>query len=86
VTATTEQRLAAELNRRGLAAPARLLVAAHLPLAPLFADAAAVVGPLLGALSIGAARDLRSVVEDAEGMGRLVAALDDIEEPDAGSR
>ena len=53
MTATPEQRLAAELNRRGLAAPARLLVAAHLPLAPLFADAAAAVGPLLSVVSIG---------------------------------
>jgi hypothetical protein len=86
VTGTRERRLAAELSRRGLAAPARLLVAAHLPLAPLLADVGAAVGPLLGAVSGGAARDLRSLVEDADGMGRLVAALDDIEEPDAGSR
>ena len=86
MTATPERRLAAELNRRGLAAPARLLVAAHLPLAPLLADAGAAIGPLLGAVSGGGARDLRSLVEDADGMERLVAALDDIEEPDAGSR
>jgi hypothetical protein len=85
VTGVPERRIAAALNRRGLAAPARLLVAAHLPLAPLLADAGAAIGPILGAVGGGAVRDLRSLVEDADGMERLVAALDEFEEPDAGS-
>jgi hypothetical protein len=86
VTRAPERRLAAELNRRGLVAPARLLVAAHLPVAPLLADVGAAIGPLIGALSGPAARDLRDLVEDADGMERMIAALDDVEEPDAGSR
>ena len=86
MTGAPERRLAAELNRRGLAAPARLLVAAHLPLAPLLADAGAAIGPLLAAVSGPAARDLRDLIEEGDGMQRLIAALDDVEEPDAGSR
>ena len=44
------QRVADELERRGLGTAARLLADAHRPLAPLLADLGAAIGPLAGAL------------------------------------
>ena len=86
MTDTPARRVAAELGRRGLALPARLLVEAHLPLAPLLADAGAAFGPLLGRVGGGTVDDLRLLIDDEDGMRRLVDALDDIEEPDARPR
>lgn len=77
-------RVADELDRRGLTAPARILVDAHRPLAPLLADLGAAVGPILR--GVGPANDVVTVLEDGEGLDRVLAALDDRGEPRAGRR
>jgi hypothetical protein len=71
--------VAEELERRGLGAPARLLIEAHLPLAPLLSDAGAALGPLLGAVGGRRAGFLRELLDDATAMERLVAELDGLE-------
>ena len=73
------RRVAEELERRGLGAPARLLIEAHLPLAPLLSDAGAALGPRLGAVGGRRAGLLRELLDDATAMERLVAELDDLE-------
>ncbi|HEX5040033.1 MAG TPA: hypothetical protein VFW95_07870 [Candidatus Limnocylindria bacterium] len=70
-----ERRVAEELDRRGLAAPAALLVDAHRPLAPLIGDLAAAVGPLFSALLGRQADDVRSIAEDPDGLDRLTEEL-----------
>ena len=79
------RRVAEELERRGLAAPARLLIDAHLPLAPLLSDAGAALGPLLGAVGGQHATVLRELLEDDTVMERLVAELDELETRHAAS-
>jgi hypothetical protein len=73
------RRVAEELERRGLGAPARLLIEAHLPLAPLLSDAGAALGPLLGAVGGRRAGQLRQLLDDGTAIERLVAELDDLE-------
>jgi len=73
------RRVAEELERRGLGAPARLLIDAHLPLAPLLSDAGAALGPLLGAVGGRHATVLRELLEDDTVMERLVAEFDELE-------
>lgn len=73
------RRVAEALERRGLGAPARLLLEAHLPLAPLISDAGAALGPLLGAVGGRPAGVLRELLDDGAGMERLVAELDALE-------
>lgn len=70
------RRIASQLGRRGLAAPARLLVDAHLPLAPLLSDAGAALSPLLRIVGGGAFSDVTRLLDDASGMERLMAELD----------
>jgi hypothetical protein len=70
-----EDRLAAELRRRRLVAPARLLLDAHRPLAPLLADAAAFAAPLTAALGGRLAGDVRALLADGDGPDRLLARL-----------
>lgn len=65
-------RLAAELRRRGLDVPARLLADAHRPLAPLLADLGAAIGPLAGA--VGGTR-FEAIVRDEMLLDRLVDEL-----------
>lgn len=77
------RRIANELERRGLAAPARLLLDAHRPLAPLLADAGGALDPLLRAFGIRATDDLRQLLVDDAGMERLITALEDVEGPHA---
>jgi hypothetical protein len=77
-----ERHLAALLARRGLTAPARLLVDAHLPLAPLLSDVGAAVAPLLRMAGAGG-DSLTRLLEDGRGMERMAAALDELEERDA---
>lgn len=72
-----ERAIATELRRRGLAAPARLLLDAHRPLAPLFADAGAALDPLLRVLGGRMLVDVRQLLEDEAGLERVIAALDD---------
>ena len=75
MTSTPERRLAEELDRRGLAAPAALLVDAHRPLAPLVADLSAALGPLLGTLFGRRAEELRTIAEEPGGLDRLTDEL-----------
>ena len=71
------RRIASELGRRGLAAPARLLLDAHLPLAPLLSDAGAALTPLLRAVGGSTMEDVSRLLDDDAGMRRLIDELDD---------
>ena len=74
------RRIARELGRRGLAAPARLLLDAHRPLSPLLSDAGAAIEPLLrlaGGSSLGGIGEL---FRDEAGLERLIAEIDEVEE------
>lgn len=70
------RRIAAQLDRRGLGVPARLLLDAHLPLAPLVADAGAALGPLLRIVGGRPATDVSEVLEGESGMERLLNEID----------
>jgi len=70
------RRIADELGRRGLAAPARLLLDAHLPLAPLLSDAGAAITPLLRIFGGSTVDDLGRLLDDETGMERLISELD----------
>ena len=74
------RRIADELGRRGLAAPARLLLDAHLPLAPLLSDAGAALTPLLRAVGGGTLEDVSRLLDRGDGMQRLMDELDEAEE------
>jgi hypothetical protein len=80
VSGAPARRIARELGRRGLAAPARLLVDAHLPLAPLLSDAAAALDPLLRLAGARNLHDVGALLEDPAGLERLIAELDQAEE------
>ena len=71
------RRIAIALAGRGLGVPARLLADAHRPLAPLLSDVGAALGPLLAAAIGPAADDARQLVDDPEGLDRLVERLDE---------
>ena len=68
--------LADELERRGIGAPAAILLDAHRPLLPLIRQGAIFLGPLLGLL-LGPQRDgiLRQALHDAATYERLTARL-----------
>jgi hypothetical protein len=70
------RRLAQALDRRGLAAPGRLLADAHRPLAPLLNDLGAAIGPLLSTAVDSRAADLRSILDDPRGLDRVIEELD----------
>jgi hypothetical protein len=70
------RRAADELDRRGLAAPARLLADAHRPLAPLLADVGAALGPLTRAVAGERAESMVRWLEDPAALDQLVDALD----------
>jgi hypothetical protein len=78
-------RLAAELERRGLAEPARLFIDAHRPLAPLLSDLGAALAPLvrLAGQNAGGTADL---IADEQAMDRVSDALDRTGDPHVGSR
>jgi len=73
------RRIAAQLERRGLSVPARLLLDAHLPLAPLVSDAGAALGPLLRVVGGRAASDVGDVLDREHGMKRLLDEIDALE-------
>ena len=68
--------LAAQLTRRGLAAPARLLLDAHRPLAPVLSDLAVALGPLAGLLGGRVGREVDELFGEEDGIERTIAALD----------
>jgi len=69
-------RLAAALERRGLAAPAAIVLDAHRPLLPLLRQGAIFLGPMLGPV-MGPRRfaALRRLLEDPASYERLTAKL-----------
>jgi hypothetical protein len=76
-----EAGLIAELRRRGLAAPARLLLDAHRPLRPLLRDTATFLAPL-GRPFLGSRLDeIEGALDDDAAYDRLVRSLDDDEGP-----
>jgi hypothetical protein len=76
MTEDPARRLAAELERRGLAAPARLLADAHRPLAPLLAELGAALGPLARVAAGEPAASVARWIEEPDALDRLVEALD----------
>ncbi len=68
--------LSRELDRRGLAAPAAILLDAHRPLLPLLRQAAIFLGPLAAPV-IGQRRfgELRRALDDPDAYERLTARL-----------
>jgi hypothetical protein len=83
VTGDAARRIANELHRRGLSAPARLLVDAHLPLAPLLSDTAVALDPLLRLARARPLTDTAALATDERGLERLVVELDAVETRDA---
>ena len=83
MTGDAARRIANELHRRGLSAPARLLVDAHLPLAPLLSDTAAALDPLLRLAGVRALTDAAALAADERGLERLIVELDAVEKRDA---
>jgi hypothetical protein len=79
------RRLADALRRRGLLLPARVLLEAHRPLAPLAADVGAALGPLLAATLPSHADDARDLFDDADRdpLTTLLTALDEHDRRDA---
>jgi len=67
--------LVTQLRRRGLAAPARLMLDAHRPLRPLLAHAGTFLRPILGPLLGRRFEELRATLDDPEGYDRLVERL-----------
>ncbi|MGH2381422.1 MAG: hypothetical protein ACRDG7_09400 [Candidatus Limnocylindria bacterium] len=80
MSADPARRIATELGRRGLAAPARLLLDAHRPLAPLVSDAGAALDPFLRMIGGRTTEDLRYLLGDTDGLDHLIAELADAEE------
>ena len=78
------RRAAAELERRGLAAPGRLLADAHRPLAPLLTDLGVALGPLARAVAGDRGGSLAGWLEEPDALDDLVNALDDRGERRAG--
>jgi hypothetical protein len=69
--------LAGELRRRGLAAPARLLLDAHRPLRPLLADASTFVAPILSPLFGRRIEALQALLHEPAAYDRLIDRLRD---------
>jgi hypothetical protein len=76
--------LADELDRRGLAAPARLLADAHRPLAPLLLDLGAAIGPLTRAVGGQRGATIARWLEGPNPLDDVVQALDSRGERRAG--
>lgn len=78
-------RLAADLERRGLAEPARLFIDAHRPLAPLLSDLGAALAPLVR-LGGPAGGQVAELLGDEHAMDRMIDALDATGDRHVGSR
>ena len=75
--------LAGELERRGLAAPARLLLDAHRPVRPLLSQAGTFLSPVLGPLLGTRLAGLMRTVDDPAAYDRLIERLGEEESQDA---
>ena len=75
-TSEPVERLADEIERRGIGAAAAILLDAHRPLLPLLRQGAIFLGPLVGPI-LGSRRHaiLRRAVEDPGAYERLTARL-----------
>jgi len=71
--------LAEALRRRGLAAPARLLLDAHRPLRPLMAEMGVFFSPVLRPLLGRRYRALQDLLEHDTTYDQLIESLDDAE-------
>ncbi|MGH2416901.1 MAG: hypothetical protein ACRDFY_01070 [Candidatus Limnocylindria bacterium] len=69
--------LAAEIRRRGLATPARLLLEAHRPLQPLLGDLATFLSPMVRPLLGGRATQLGAALAAEVGLDNLLDELAD---------
>ena len=67
------------LRRRGLAAPARLLLDAHRPFRPLLAETGVFLSPLLRPLLGRRYRAIQELLERDSSYDRLIDTLDDAE-------
>ncbi len=86
MTGDPARRLAEELGRRGLTVPARLLLDAHRPLAPLLSDLGAALLPLVGMGHSPTTGNDDRRLDDGAAMERVIAEIDRVEERRAGSR
>jgi hypothetical protein len=69
--------LAHDLRRRGLAAPARLLLDAHAPIRPLLAHALTVLSPAVRPLLGARLEAVEAALTDDQRWARLLEALAD---------
>lgn len=79
MSAPGESELAKALHRRGLGAPARLLLDAHRPLRPLLAELSAFMDPLLGSLLGRHYARTRRVLDDPDAYDAIIEELADAE-------
>jgi hypothetical protein len=71
--------IADALRRRGLAAPARLLLDAHRPLRPLLAETGVFLSPILRPLLGRRYPAIQELLEHDTSYDRLIESLDDAE-------
>jgi hypothetical protein len=83
MTSDPTRQVADALRRHGLATPARLLVDAHRPLAPLLSDLGAALRPMTAGLPVGRRTAIADALSDERTLDRLLAELDATEEADA---
>ena len=81
-----QESLSTELRRRGLAAPARLLLEAHRPLRPLLADIVTFLAPLGRPLVGSRAIEMDRLLDDPDAYERLIDDLDDPGRPGGETR
>lgn len=80
LTDPAERGVATELERRGLLAPAGLLLDAHRPLRPLLSDLATFLDPLLGPLLGERLRGVRAALDDDAAYDALLGPAAPVEE------
>lgn len=75
MTAHGSAELAAEIRRRGLTAPARLLLEAHRPLRPLLDDLATFLSPILGPVLDQRSAQLSAALQHDAAIDQLLEEL-----------
>jgi hypothetical protein len=81
MTDDRSEALAAQLRRRGLAAPAHLLLEAHRPLRPLLSSVAAFLSPISRPLIGRHADSVQMLLDDDAAYERLIRRLEPGENP-----